>query len=94
MPGDLIVVETPALLLRCEISGQEFVTKNDGAPLMPVPGHPEKAPTERLITLSTCGDRNGVQWGNSHRIRGHGHLTGWLFRSDGTPTEVTVTCEG
>jgi sortase A len=39
---------------RDGIPGREIVSPSDGAVLDPVPDHPDRGPTERLMTMTTC----------------------------------------
>jgi sortase A len=67
--GDAVVVETKSdwFVYRVKgrdqgltkpdrdgIPGREIVDPNDGQVLLPVPDHPGRRPTERLLTLTTC----------------------------------------
>jgi sortase A len=67
--GDAVIVETESYWFvyrvkgldrglsqpdRDGIPGREIVRPDDGAVLLPVPDHPGRRPTERLMTLTTC----------------------------------------
>ncbi|MDR2704060.1 MAG: sortase [Cellulomonadaceae bacterium] len=81
VPGDdFVVVEQGAAWMKFTISAQRIVAATEDQVLLPVPGIPGAEASERLITLTTCGDANGGQWGNTHRVITHGVLTGWLPR--------------
>jgi sortase A len=68
-PGDAVVVETESHWYVYDIKGtehgltqkdsdgipgREIVDPSDSLPLYSVPDHPGKAPTERLMTMTTC----------------------------------------
>jgi len=85
-PGDTVIVETEKAWFVYKVKGldnnsiskkdddgipgREIVSSDDGGPLYPVPDHPGLAPTEKLITLTTCHPKFSA----SHRMIVYGVL--------------------
>jgi sortase A len=71
--GDKVVVETAAAVYTYVVDNdpnKTIVLPTDVWVIEPVPGHPTAAPTQALITLTTCNPR----WNSSHRMIVFGHL--------------------
>lgn len=84
-PGDTIIIETDKAWFVYKVKGaatditakdadgipgREIVSSSNGNPLYPVPDHPGVAPTEKLITLTTCHPKFSA----SHRMIVYGAL--------------------
>jgi sortase A len=84
-PGDTVIIETETSWFVYKVKGaptnisakdadgipgREIVSSLDGDPLYPVPDHPGLAPTEHLITLTTCHPKFSA----SHRMIVYGAL--------------------
>jgi sortase A len=52
--GDRILVDTRSKQYIYQVTGQRIVMPSDVEVVAPVPFHPKRRPTERLITLTTC----------------------------------------
>jgi sortase A len=62
--GDLVDIQTELNDYTYRVIGKEVVSPADLGVLDPVPGHPGKQPTQRLITLITCDPA----WTGTHRV--------------------------
>lgn len=88
---DAIVVETAETWYVYQVTGWEIVEPTRSEVVAPVPHHPERAPTARLLTLTTCHSLTAGEYGNDHRWITYAELVGWLPRSDGTPAVLSGT---
>jgi sortase A len=52
--GDMILVDTRAKQYVYQVTGQRIVMPDRVDAVAPVPFHPKRRPTQRLITLTTC----------------------------------------
>ncbi|MBX6765582.1 MAG: class E sortase [Actinomadura rubrobrunea] len=52
--GDRILIDTRRRQFVYQVTGREIVKPDDVEVIAPVPNHPHRRPTERLITLTTC----------------------------------------
>lgn len=77
---DVVVVELSDIWLKYEIISQEIIPADNDTALLPVPHDADAIPTQRFITMTTCGTATGGQWGNSHRIVTLGELVAWAPR--------------
>jgi len=69
--GDPVVIETATAWYTYVIDVAPYITSpGDMAAIAPVPNRPGVAPTERLITLTTCNP----WWAHYQRMIAHGHL--------------------
>jgi sortase A len=69
--GDPVVIETATAWYTYVIDVAPYITTpGNMAAIAPVPNHPGVAPTERLITLTTCNP----WWAHYQRMIAHGHL--------------------
>jgi sortase A len=62
--GDLVTIQTQINEFTYKVTGKQLVSPADVAVLYPVPGHPGRQPTQRLITLITCDPA----WTGTHRV--------------------------
>ncbi|MBU5421131.1 class E sortase [Cellulomonas hominis] len=92
--GDQIIVETAQAWYVYEVSGYEIVLPTQTEVIAPVPGRPGVAPTERILTLTTCTTPSGGEYGNSHRWITYATFAGWMDRADGTPEQVIAAAKG
>ena len=100
-PGDTVIIETEKAWFVYKVKGapnnisakdadgipgREIVSASDGNPLYPVPDHPGLAPTEQLLTLTTCHPKFSA----SHRMIVYGSLIGadTVQRTD--PKDLTM----
>jgi sortase A len=78
--GDLIYIDTEYNTYTYRVTGRPlWVPPNDTALLDPVPGHPGKRPSRRLITLITCDPA----WTGTHRVIVTGVLIAATPRAEG-----------
>lgn len=63
-PGDLVYIQTKLYNFTYRVSGERLVLPTDLGVLAPVPDHPGRHPTKRLITLITCDPA----WTGTHRV--------------------------
>lgn len=82
--GDSLYVETEAGWYRYEYRSTEYVTPNGVGVLDPVPQMAGVAPTDRIITLTSCNPLHSV----SERIIAYGVYDTWYPRSGGAPDEI------
>ena len=92
--GDAIYVETADGWYKYIFRGLEYVRPTSVGVIMPVPQNAAAAPTERLITLTTCNPF----YSTAERIIAYGIFDSWYPRADGPPAEIvdiaTVTAAG
>ena len=77
--GDPIVLETADAYLTYSVTGETVVDPSDVAVILPVPGHPGQAPTQRLLTLTTCNPKYSA----THRLIVSALLTERLPKAGG-----------
>jgi sortase A len=53
-PGDTILIDTATRHLVYRVTGRAVVSPSETSVVAPVPFHPGRRPTKRLITLTTC----------------------------------------
>jgi sortase A len=75
-PGDKILVDTQSDQYVYQVTGHEIVSPNDLDVTDPVPGHPGQAPTDHMITLTTCDPKFSA----SHRLIVFGRLVQTIQR--------------
>lgn len=83
--GDSIYVETADGWYRYVFRGLEYVRASGVGVILPVPQRPDAAPTERLITLTTCNPF----YSSAERIVAYGLFDSWYPRADGPPPEIS-----
>ena len=83
--GDPLVVRTADTWFVYRVTSSEIVQPSDVEVIAPVPGDPAAAPTERLITLTTCHPMFSAR----ERFIVYGVLDYWLPSSAGFPAEIT-----
>lgn len=88
-PGDRIHVRTAEAYYTYSYRGSEVVAPDETRVLAPVPSDPTGAPTERLLTLTTCHPRYGA----TERFVGQAVLTSWRPASAGAPAEIRATVD-
>jgi len=70
-PGDAVVVETAVAWFTYRVTQPWIlVAPTDVSVVLPVPGRPGVAPTQRLLTLTTCNPR----WASYQRLIVYGRL--------------------
>ena len=84
VPGDPVVVETADGWYVYLVSGSEVVTPDRVDVIAPVPGDPDAAPTERMITLTACHPRFSAR----QRYVVHGVLDSFSPRGGPPPAEL------
>lgn len=80
--GDVVVAETRAGWYTYVVDRTRIVTPTSIWVLDPVPGKPGLAPTDQLLTLTTCNPR----WASYERLIVFGHLVETRVRAQGPPT--------
>jgi LPXTG-site transpeptidase (sortase) family protein len=83
-PGDAVVVETRTTFFVYKVTSSEVVAPTATEVVAPVPGHPGVAPTEAMLTLTTCNPK----WDNYQRLIVHAKLQRSQPRSNGRPAEL------
>lgn len=78
--GDEVIVETESAWFTYELDSTKIVSPSDVWVIDPVPGESDAAPTEALITLTTCNPR----WASTTRWIWWGRLTDTTAKSSGT----------
>ncbi|MEV0400530.1 class E sortase [Actinoallomurus sp. NPDC050550] len=78
-PGDKILIDTRARQYIYQVTGMTVVSPNDINVAAPVPEHPSKDPTDRLITLTTCHPKYSA----AHRLIVFGRMVGSIPRVNG-----------
>lgn len=86
--GDEIIVVTQDTWYVYTVTGYEIVDPSNVDVIAPVPGDPTSAPTQRMITLTTCNGSTTGEWGNDQRWIVHGTLSYWMPRSEGRPSSI------
>ena len=86
--GDEIIVVTKDIWYVYTVTGHEIVDPSDVDVIAPVPDDPTSAPTQRMITLTTCNGSTTGEWGNDQRWIVHGTLSYWMPRSEGRPSSI------
>ncbi len=83
--GDSIYVETADGWYRYVFRDLEYVRASGVGVILPVPQRPDAAPTERLITLTTCNPF----YSSAERIIAYGVFDTWYPRAGGPPPEIS-----
>jgi sortase A len=79
--GDVVVAETRTMWFTYVVDRTKIVAPDSFWVLDPVPGHPNRQPTQRLLTLTTCNPR----WASFQRLIVFGHLEEARAKSAGPP---------
>jgi sortase A len=82
--GDSIYVETADGWYRYIFRDLEYVRASGVGVILPVPQSPDVAPTERLITLTSCNPF----YSSAERIIAYGVYDTWYPRAGGPPPEI------
>lgn len=82
--GSPIIVETKDAYLVYYVTESYITVPSDSDVIAPVPNRPEIAPTERLLTITTCHP----PFVSNERWIIHAKLDHWVARSDGIPEEL------
>lgn len=77
--GDEVIVETRTGWFEYRLDKDMIVAPTATWTVLPVPGHPEQEPTEKLVTLTTCNPR----WASTQRWIWWGTLTDEIDKSTG-----------
>lgn len=85
--GDVVVAETRESWFTYVVDRTKIVSPTSVWVLDPVPGHPAAAPTDELLTLTTCNPR----WASYERLIVFGHLTETRSKADGPPAALVRT---
>lgn len=85
--GDHIYVQTPDGWYQYSFRNLEYVTPRGVGVLNAVPQAPDVAPTERIITLTTCNPF----FSTAERIIGYGVFDRFYPLADGPPDEIAAT---
>lgn len=86
--GDQVIVETAEAWYVYEVTTHEIVLPSAIEVTAPVPNQPDVAPTERMLTLTTCHSLTLGEYGNDHRWITYATFVGWMPRADGMPEQV------
>lgn len=89
-PGQPLVVETKDAWIVYEVDRKEIILPTQTEVTLPVPFEKGIAPTERLMTMTTCSTSTGGQFGNSHRYIVYSKFKYWMPRESGTPEELST----
>ncbi|WP_324650191.1 class E sortase [Georgenia sp. H159] len=82
--GDSLIVETTDAYLVYEVVDHEVVHPSQVEVIAPVPGEPGVAPTERMITLTTCHPLFSA----AQRWITYGEFQYWIDKNEGMPAEL------
>ena len=82
--GDPIVVQTQQAWYVYRVTGTEVVSPLDVGVILPVPSQRDVAPTQALMTLTTCHPMFSAR----ERYVVHAALDYWMAAADGTPDEI------
>ncbi|HEX6871360.1 MAG TPA: class E sortase [Micromonosporaceae bacterium] len=82
--GDVIVVETRSRYYVYRVTQKLIVLPSQSEVVAPNPYDPGAAPSQRLLTLTTCNPK----WDNTHRLIIHASLRYSQDRSKGPPPEL------
>lgn len=82
--GDVVGVRTAATWFVYRVTGSEIVEPGDVAVIAPVPDAPGAAPTDPVMTLTSCHPL----YGSSQRYVVHASLLATTPASDGVPDEL------
>lgn len=85
--GDHIYVRTKDGYYTYTVYSHEIVQPDQVEVIEPVPGQPGVAPTERLLTLTTCHPR----YGDTERYIVHARLESWRPAAAGAPAEIAAS---
>lgn len=83
--GDLIIIRTHSYWYIYKYTHQVTVTPDKVEAIAQNPDDPSKAPTKRLIALTTCDPPYAQA---THRIVAYGELMSWAKVSEGTPKSL------
>lgn len=86
--GDQVIVRTADTWYVYEVTSHEIVLPDAVDVIAPVPNQPGVAPTERLLTLTTCHSLSLGEYGNDHRWITYAKFVGWMDAADGMPEQV------
>jgi sortase A len=81
--GDRVVVETAADVYVYEVTAHEVVRPGDVEVIAPVPGEPGAAPTQALLTMTSCHPKYSA----TERFVVHGRLVETVPRADWVPSQ-------
>jgi sortase A len=84
--GDAIHIQTKDGWYTYRFRDFEYVTPDTVDVLAPVPHHPELAPTDRIITLTTCNPL----YSTDERIIAYGVLESWQPSAAGPPADIAA----
>ena len=84
VPGDAVIVETAQGYLVYRITGSEIVPPSQSSVLLPVPNQPGEAPTEAVMTLTSCHPR----YGSGERYIAYADLDATYTRAEGLPASL------
>lgn len=82
--GDSMIVETADAYLVYKVTESYVVWPEESDVVAPVPREPEAAPTERILTVTTCHP----PFVSNQRWVIHATLDHWVDRTDGLPAEL------
>lgn len=82
--GDAIYIQTRDGWYTYRFRDLEYVTPETVDVLAPVPHHPDVAPTDRIITLTSCNPL----YSTAERIIAYGVLESWQPSAAGPPAEI------
>ena len=84
--GDAIYVETADGWYKYIYRSMEYVRSSGVGVILPVPQDPTAAPTESIITLTTCNPF----YSSAERIIAYGVFDSWYPRAGGPPAEIAA----
>jgi sortase A len=85
-PGDAVVVETKDTWYTYVVDRTRIVAPTDVWVIDPVPGQDGVAPTQRLLTLTTCNPR----WASTQRLIVFAHLADQQLKAAGAPSVLSA----
>lgn len=88
--GDKIYIQTAEGYYTYDFRGLEYVRPTGIGVLDPVPQNPGVAPTDRVMTMTSCNP----MFSSSERIIGYAVFDSWQPASAGPPTAIAATVAG
>lgn len=88
--GSLVYVQTAEAWYVYEFRNSEYVEPSAVEVVGPVPQQPGAAPTDRLLTLTTCNP----EWSSAGRLIAYASFVGWQPLEDGMPASLASVMGG
>lgn len=60
--GSRVIVETARMVFTYRVTGKNIVRPTDTKVVLPVPNHPRRKPTKKLLTMTTCHPKYSAEY--------------------------------